>query len=119
MASRPSLRWPEPAWERGAVAAAAPDGPVRLDQPVPWKPPAWTVLEQVAANRALVVEIETDRIDEARQIAGEIVDLVGDRYLEVLIYFHRPGTYAAGGLPARRVQWTPSRGFVEITFGKP
>ena len=36
---------------------------------------------------------------------------VKDKYAEVLIYFHRPGR--PDTLPPRRVQWTPTNGYVE------
>ena len=53
------------------------------------KPTAWT--RRWASARALVHPLE-------------------DSYIEVLVYFQAPGSELA----ARRVQWTPSGGYIEL-----
>lgn len=79
-------------------------------------PPAegWKVVEQLSAHHVLVLEVETERIDEAKAITQQLVRPVADRYSEVLIYFYRPGQ--RGKLAARRVQWTPRGGYVVVDY---
>jgi len=78
--------------------------------------PGWRVLRAEAAHHMMVMEVEADRIEEARQIAREILDPLRPRgYEEVLIYFHQTGRRAENA-PVRRIQWTPRRGFVETNF---
>jgi len=63
----------------------------------------------------MVVEVETDLPDTARQIAAQVVEPLKDRYDEVLIYIRKPGT-PADDLPARRIQWTRRAGYVETIY---
>ena len=79
-------------------------------------PPAegWRVVEQLSAHHVLVLEVETERLNEARAIAQQLVRPVADRYSEVLIYFYRPGR--RGTLAARRVQWTPRGDYVVVNY---
>jgi hypothetical protein len=95
--------------------------PVRLEQipksrrdPNPWA--HWSVTEQLSAHHVLIVHVETRRLDEARAISRAIVDpiLPKERYAEILIYFHRPGRPDL--LAPRRVQWTPTNGYVEVVY---
>ena len=73
----------------------------------------WQVVDYLAAHRVLVVKVQTYRMDEAMDIAAELVDPLQDGYSEVLVYFHSPHE----ALAAKRVQWSPASGFVEIDFG--
>ncbi len=79
-------------------------------------PPAegWKVVDQLSAHHVLVLEVETERLDEARAIAQQLVGPVADRYSEVLIYYYRPGQ--RGKLAARRVQWTPRGDYVVVNY---
>jgi len=79
-------------------------------------PPAegWKVVDQLSAHHVLVLEVETERLDEARAIAQQLVAPVADRYSEVLIYYYRPGQ--RGKLAARRVQWTPKGDYVVVDY---
>ena len=72
----------------------------------------WQVVDYLSAHRVLVVKVQTYRMDEAMDIAVELVGPLQDGYSEVLVYFHRPHE----ALAARRVQWLPTSGFVEIDF---
>lgn len=74
--------------------------------------PRWTITRQVAAHRALVVEVDTSHLDEAGAIARHIADPVQPRFTEILVFFHRPGTLAL----RRRVQWTREHGYVETVY---
>jgi hypothetical protein len=77
--------------------------------------PGWTVTKAYSAHHMMVVEVETDLPDTARQIAAQVVEPLKNRYDEVLIYVRRPGARAAD-LPARRVQWTRRGGYVETVY---
>lgn len=74
----------------------------------------WKVVDQLSAHHVLVLEVETERLDEARAIAQQLVGPVADRYSEVLIYYYRPGQ--RGKLAARRVQWTPRGDYVVVDY---
>jgi hypothetical protein len=78
----------------------------------PWA--RWTVTERLAAGSVLVLQVETTHLAEASTIARDLVEPVKARYAEVMVYFHRPGRPAT--LPPRRVQWSPSRGYVETDY---
>jgi hypothetical protein len=78
----------------------------------------WTVVGMISAQRALVVEVDTLRLNEAVAIAQQIVEPVSDRYDEVLVYFFDdPG--ATPRLAALRVQWTPADGYRTLELTRP
>jgi hypothetical protein len=77
--------------------------------------PGWTVTKAYSAHHMMVVEVETDLPDTARQIAAQVVEPLKERYDEVLIYVRRPDT-PHDDLPARRVQWTRRGGYVETVY---
>ena len=72
----------------------------------------WSVTHAQASQGALVVEADVIDLSESMASARAIVEPVRDRYSEVLVYLRRAG--APGRLAARRVQWTPAAGFIEI-----
>ena len=77
--------------------------------------PAWTVTMANTAHHALVVDVEARRVEQARQIAEQIVEPVRSRgYQEILIYIRKAGDPDA---PMRRIQWTPRTGYVESAYG--
>jgi hypothetical protein len=80
----------------------------------PWA--RWSITEQLAAEHVLIVHVETRFLDEARGVARYIVDpvITKEKYAEVIVYFHRPGR--PDTLPPRRVQWTPTTGYVETVY---
>ena len=78
----------------------------------PWA--RWSLTEHRSAHNTLVAHVETDHLNEAVAIAQQIAEPVKDRYAEVLIYFHRPGR--PDTLPPRRIQWTPTTGYVETVY---
>ena len=72
----------------------------------------WQVVDYLSAHRVLVVNVQTYRMDEAMDIAVELIGPLQEGYSEVLVYFHHPHE----ALAARRVQWSLASGFVEIDF---
>lgn len=102
-------------------------GDRRLPQAAPAAPPAarkaflpgpsgdgWKVVHQTSAHHMLVLEVETERVTEAVQIARQLTEPVKDRYTEVMVYVFRPGR--RGGLPAARVQWSHRAGYEETVY---
>ena len=73
----------------------------------------WAVTKATSAQHMMVVDVEAERIEEARGIAVQIVEPVRSQgYDEILVYVRQPGSR----IPAvRRVQWTPRGGYVEST----
>lgn len=79
--------------------------------------PGWTVTRAYSAHQTMVVEVETERPANARQIATQVVEPLRERYDEVLIYIRMPDR-PADELPARRIQWTPRGGYVESVYSR-
>lgn len=80
--------------------------------PAPWA--RWTVTEQLSAHHVLIVQVETDHLDEAMSIARQVADPIRTRFAEVLVYVHRPGR--PDTVAPRRVQWTRASGYVETRY---
>jgi hypothetical protein len=78
----------------------------------PPPPPRWTITERVSFRRALVMHVETTHMAEAPEIAREIGNPILDRYGEILIFFHRPGSDDM----SRRIQWTRAAGYVQTIY---
>jgi hypothetical protein len=74
----------------------------------------WVVTRATSARRAMVIDVEADRPQDARGIAEELVAPLRAKYEEVLIYV-RPIGSPTGAL-TRRIEWTPSGGFVETAY---
>jgi hypothetical protein len=74
----------------------------------------WIVTRATSARRAMVIEVEADKPQDARRIAEELVAPLRAKYEEVLIYV-RPIGNPADAL-TRRIEWTPSGGFVETSY---
>jgi hypothetical protein len=74
----------------------------------------WVVTKATSAQHMMVVDVEAERLEEARGIAIQIVEPVRSHgYDEILIYVRQPGRREAA---VRRVQWTPGGGYVESTY---
>jgi hypothetical protein len=70
---------------------------------------SWRVTRAVSAQRAMIVEVEAERLADARAIAMQIIEPVRTHgYDEILIYVRAAGAPAAAA--SRRVQWTPRGG---------
>jgi hypothetical protein len=74
----------------------------------------WTVTEHLSAHHVLIAQVETDHLQDAMSIAQQLTEPVKEKYAEVMIYFHRPGR--PDTLPPRRVQWTPTHGYIETRY---
>jgi hypothetical protein len=74
----------------------------------------WTVTEHLSAHNVLIAQVETEHLGDAVSIAQQLTEPIKDKYTEVMIYFHRPGR--PDTLPPRRVQWTPTTGYVETVY---
>lgn len=97
---------------RAAAVATAQTPPAVRRAAKPWA--RWTVTERLTAGSVLVLQVETSHLADALDIARQLVEPVKPRYAEVMVYFHRPGRPAT--LPPRRVQWSPSQGYVETDY---
>jgi len=74
----------------------------------------WVVTRATSARRAMVIDVEADKPQDARNIAAEIVAPLRARYEEVLVYV-RPIGSPRDAL-TRRIEWTPRGGFVETSY---
>ena len=78
--------------------------------------PPWTITKATSANYTMVVDVDARRMDQAREIAEQIVAPVKARgYQEVLVYVHPAGRQDET-TEIRRVQWTPRGGFVITVY---
>ena len=74
----------------------------------------WIVTRATSARRAMVIDVEADRPEDARKIAAEIVEPLRAKYEEVLVYIRPIGSPL--NAVTRRVEWTPDGGFVETMY---
>jgi hypothetical protein len=74
----------------------------------------WVVTRATSARRAMVIDVEADKPEDARNIAGELVEPLRAKYEEVLIYVRPIGSPA--NTLTRRIEWTPRGGFVETSY---
>jgi hypothetical protein len=74
----------------------------------------WMVTRATSARRAMVIDVEADKPQEARRIAEEIVAPLRVRYEEVLVYVRPIGS--PQNTLTRRIEWTPGGGFIETSY---
>ena len=74
----------------------------------------WVVTRATSARRAMVVDVEADRPEDALNIAAELVKPLREKYEEVLIYVRPIGSPV--NAVTRRIEWTPRNGFVETMY---
>jgi hypothetical protein len=79
----------------------------------PGRWPAWAVTRATSAHKVMVIDVDAEHPERARQIATEIVGPLHTRYEEVLIYVKSAD---AKDPMVRRIQWTPRGGYVERDF---
>lgn len=101
---------PAPATGGPATPAAAPDGPSLVND-------GWYVRNMATAHGAFVIEVEAEDPEQTEAISRALVEPIKDDYAEILVYINRLGDDS--DLPARRVQWTPRDGYVELTYDRP
>jgi hypothetical protein len=77
---------------------------------------SWRVTRATSAQHAMLVDVEAQRVADARAIAIQIVEPVRSHgYDEILVYVRKPGAPVTH--PERRIQWTPKGGYVEMVMG--
>jgi hypothetical protein len=74
----------------------------------------WIVTRATSARRAMVVDVEADKPEDARKIAEEVVAPLRVKYEEVLVYVRPIGN--PSNATTRRIAWTPRGGFVETSY---
>ena len=77
----------------------------------------WYVRNMATAHGAFVIEVEAEDPEQTDTIARALIEPIKDDYAEVLVYVNRMGDDS--DLPARRVQWTPRDGYVELNYDRP
>ena len=89
------------------VAATADAGePLLVNQ-------GWHIRNMATAHGAFVIEVEAEDPAQTEAIARALIEPIRDDYDEILVYVNTLGDES--DLPARRMQWTPGGGYVEIT----
>jgi len=87
----------------------------KMETPSPYaRHEPWIVTRATSARRAMVIDVEADKPENARAIAAEIVEPLRAKYEEVLIYVRPIGSPL--NAVVRRIQWTPHGGFVETSY---
>jgi len=74
----------------------------------------WIVTRATSARRAMVIDVEADKPEDAVNIAAELVEQLREKYEEVLIYVRPIGSPV--NTATRRIEWTPRGGFVETMY---
>jgi hypothetical protein len=76
---------------------------------------SWRVTRATSAHHVMLVEVEAERVADARAIAVQVIEPVRHRrYDEILVYVRAAGS--PPGAAARRVQWTPHGSMTELVF---
>ena len=90
--------------------AAGPDEPSLVND-------GWYVRNMATAHGAFVIEVEAEDPEQTEAISRALVEPIKAGYAEILVYINRLGDDS--DLPARRVQWTPRDGYVELSYDRP
>ncbi len=77
----------------------------------------WYVRNMATAHGAFVIEVEAEDPEQSETIARALIEPIKDDYAEILVYVNRMGDDS--DLPARRMQWTPRDGYVELSYDQP
>ncbi|HJN44038.1 MAG: hypothetical protein CL477_11715 [Acidobacteria bacterium] len=77
----------------------------------------WYVRNMATAHGAFVIEVEAEDPAQTEMIAHALIEPIQADYDEILVYVNKVGDES--DLPARRMQWTPGGGYVEITYDQP
>jgi hypothetical protein len=87
---------------------------INAAQQVPDRRWQWSVTSTKSAMHGLVVNVEAFDVTGARTIAESIIEPRRGSFDVILVYVHRVG--GTGDLAARRVEWSPRDGYVEISY---
>ena len=106
----------------GPTAANAGGGTTANDGSDPTADPllvneGWQIRNMATAQGTFVIEVEADDPSRTGTIARTLVEPIKADYDEILVYVKQRGDDS--DLPARRVQWTPRDGYVELTYDPP
>ncbi len=76
----------------------------------------WQIRNMATAQGAFVIEVEAEDPSQVEAIARALIEPIKADYDEILVYVSRVDD--PSDLPARRMQWTPQDGYVEIAYGQ-
>jgi hypothetical protein len=76
----------------------------------------WSARSTTSAMRGMVVTVEAFDVGHARRIAAAIVEPRRAQSDDIHVYVHRVG--GSRDLAARRVEWTPRGGYVELIYSE-
>ena len=79
------------AWLPFPIAVEAPTEGARPRRPQIWGGAGWCCVRYFSVYGVLIVEVETVQLHLAPTIAQRIIAPLQDDYIEVLVYFRRPG----------------------------
>ena len=99
-----------------ALPGPAPDPGADPDEPSLVNE-GWYVRNMATAHGAFVIEVEAEDPEQTETISRALIEPIKDDYAEILVYVNRMGDDS--DLPARRVQWTPRDGYVELSYDPP
>ena len=99
-----------------ALPGPAPDPGADPDEPSLVNE-GWYVRNMATAHGAFVIEVEAEDPEQTETISRALIEPIKDDYAEILVYVNRMGDDS--DLPARRVQWTPRDGYVELSYDAP
>ena len=99
-----------------ALPGQAPDSGADPDEPSLVNE-GWYVRNMATAHGAFVIEVEAEDPEQTETISRALIEPIKDDYAEILVYVNRMGDDS--DLPARRVQWTPRDGYVELSYDPP
>ena len=99
-----------------ALPERPPDRPADPDEPSLVNE-GWYVRNMATAHGAFVIEVEAEDPEQTETISRALIEPIKDDYAEILVYINRMGDES--DLPARRVQWTPRDGYVELSYDAP
>ena len=77
----------------------------------------WQIRNMATAQGTFVIEVEADDPSRTGTIARTLIEPIKADYDEILVYVSKSDDDS--DLPARRVQWTPRDGYVELTYDPP
>lgn len=77
----------------------------------------WQIRNMATAQGTFVIEVDADDPSRTATIARTLIEPIKADYDEILVYVSKSDDDS--DLPARRVQWTPRDGYVELTYDPP